>query len=242
VRRNRNARGVGRYLSDDWSDETLPVNVFLVEHAQGLCLFDTGQTARAADSSYFSKWYPFFRLARFELTADEEAAAQLRRLGHDPATVRWIVLSHLHTDHVGGLDSFPQAEVFVARSEWESARGLAGRLRGYLPQYWPRSAKVRLVDFTGPPIGPFPASHDLVGDGELLLVPAEGHTRGHMAMLVRNGLRSFLLAGDAAMSAAEAARSAPALARFCQDTGAVFLASHDADAAGLITSTAAGGQ
>jgi hypothetical protein len=48
VRPKRASRGVLRYLIDDWEDDVLPVNAYLVEHAGGRSLFDTGQTAAAA--------------------------------------------------------------------------------------------------------------------------------------------------------------------------------------------------
>ena len=241
VRRKRDPSGIRRYFADEWANETLPVNVFVLEHPDGLCLFDTGQTARAAQPGYFPGWYPFFRLSRFELTHDEEVAAQLRRLGHDADDVRWIVLSHLHTDHAGGVAAFEAAEILVSRSEWDAASGVGGRLRGYLPQYWPAHARVTLVDFEGPALGPFPGTHDVTGDGTLLLVPTPGHTRGHLAMVVREGHRTLLLGGDAALSAGEVASTAPHLARFCDDAGAVFLASHDAHATELLHSAAKGG-
>src|SRR5919198_6351501 len=145
VRQKTGERGVRRYLVEDWADETLPVNVFVVDHPQGLCLFDTGQSARAAEPRYFPWWGPFFRLSRFELDAAEEAAPQVERLGFEPAQVRWVVLSHLHTDHVGGLAPFAAAEVLVSRTEWDRAQGLAGRLRGYVPQHWPARVFPRLV-------------------------------------------------------------------------------------------------
>ena len=238
VRRKRADRGVRRYLADDWSDETLPVNVFLVEHPDGVCLFDTGQTARATAPGYFPFWYPFFRLARFELTYEDEVAQQLGRLGHEVSDVRWIVLSHLHTDHVGGLSPFAGAEVLVSRTEWNDARGLGGRLRGYLPQYWPSSARVRLVDFGEPPVGPFAGTHDVAGDGSLVLVPTPGHTRGHVSLLVRDRSRSFLLGGDAAETADDLGRAAPVLADYCKRSDIVFLATHDARASELVTGVA----
>jgi len=227
VRRKRAERGVGRYLSSDWADTTLPVLAFLVQHPDGLCLFDAGQTARAAEPGWFPPWYPFFRLARFELGAEDEAAPQLARLGHDPGDVRWIVLSHLHTDHVGGLDAFPYADVIVSRREWERATGLGGRLRGYLPQRWPKEIRPRLVDLDGPALGPFPATHDLLGDGRLVLVPTPGHTPSHMGLLVADDGRKLLLAGDAADTAGDLPAVAPDLAEWCSAEHVVVLTAHD---------------
>jgi glyoxylase-like metal-dependent hydrolase (beta-lactamase superfamily II) len=56
-------------------------------------------------------------------------------LGFEPADVRVVVLSHLHYDHTGHLDSFPDARILVQRSEvefWEgpfSHRGAYAHLR-----------------------------------------------------------------------------------------------------------------
>lgn len=232
VRRKRGVHGVRRYFADDWSDETLPVNVFLIEHPQGLCLVDAGQTAAAAAESYFPRWYPFFRLARFELGPGDEAAAQITASGFQLHQVRWVVLTHLHTDHVGGLGAFRSAEVVVARAEWEQAQGLSGRLRGYLPQYWPRGLRPRVIDFGGPAVGPFLRSYDIAADGRLLFVPLPGHTRGHAALLVRaDPTHSYLCAGDAALDASELAREAPGVADWCRREQVVILTAHDDAAA-----------
>ena len=227
VRKTRRHRGIRRYLVDDWAAEALPVHVFLVEQETGLLLFDTGQTARAAEPGYFPAWYPFFRLSRFELTPADEVVPQLAELGHEPADVRWVVLSHMHTDHVGVIEPFAGADVLVSRREWDDAQGWGGRLRGSLPQYWPRGLDVQVVDFDGPPVGPFHGTHDVAGDGSLILVPTPGHTRGHMALLVRDAGRTFLLGGDASMTAAELRETNPALAEFCEREGVVLLATHD---------------
>lgn len=234
VRSKRGTRGARRYLPGGWRQTTMPVNVFLVRHPEGLCLFDAGQTAAAASAGHFPRWYPFFRLARFELGPADEAGAQLERLGLGGEPLRWVVLSHLHTDHVGGLATLPAREVLVSRTEWRRAVGFAGRLRGYLPQHWPAGTVPRLVDFTGDPVGPFPASHDLTGDGTLRLVPTPGHTPGHMSLLVSSARGKLLLAGDLCESAAELPEVAPALAEHCRREGIAVLATHDPQAAALI--------
>ena len=226
IRPKRDERGLRRYLPGGWDDRTLPVNVVVVEHAAGLCLFDTGQAARPGRSAYLPGRHPFLRLARFELGPDDEAAPQLTRLGLDLMEVRWVVLSHLHIDHVGGLTAFTHAEVLVSRVEWERAQGLPGRLRGYLPSRWPSQLEPKLLDFDGEPFGPFAASHDVAGDGRLLVVPLPGHTPGHVGLLVRNG-RATLSVGDAAASAAKLDALDPRVARFCRDERVVVVAAHE---------------
>ena len=224
VRPKRSDRGLRRYLGSGWSTETLPVNVFLVHHPDGLCLFDTGQTARVSEPGYHPRWHPFLRLARFELTPEDEIGPQLHRDGIDPGTVRWVVLSHLHTDHVGGIADFPGAEVIVSRTEWERAQGVSGRLRGYVPQHWPLGEPV-LVDLAGPPVGPFPGSFDVAGDGSLLVVPTPGHTPGHVSLVVGpGGGGGAFLGGDLADSPGGLPA---AIAEFCADEGLIVLLAHD---------------
>jgi glyoxylase-like metal-dependent hydrolase (beta-lactamase superfamily II) len=234
VRPKQAERGVRRYLDRAWSDTTLPVNVFVVEHPDGLCVFDAGQTARAAEPGYFPAWYPFFRLARFELRPEDEAAPQLRALGWEPEDVRWVVLSHLHTDHVGGLAPFAGADVVVARREWERASGLGGRLRGYLPQHWPEGLTPRLIELDGPPLGPFPATYDIAGDGSLLLVPTPGHTPSHVGMVVQDESRTYLLAGDLAHTRAGIRAAAPQVAAWCEAERVTVLTAHDDEASSLL--------
>lgn len=228
VRERLGTRGAWRYLGGGWREETMPVNAFLVAHSEGWCLVDTGQTARAGQPGYFSWWYPYFRLSRFELREEDEIVAQLGRAGIRTDQVGRIVLTHLHTDHVGGLAAFPHAEVLVARSEWTPAQGWPGRLRGYQPQYWPDGVIPTLVEFSGPAIGPFPASHDVVGDGTLMMVPMPGHTPGHAGLLVHEaGQFRYLCAGDAARRGADLALHAPEIAEWCRKTGVAVLTAHD---------------
>ena len=226
VRPKRASQGARRYFPGGWSERTLPVNVFLVHHPEGLCLFDTGQTARAASPGYHPGWHPYLRLACFELVPEDEIGTQLARAGVDPGTVRWVVLSHLHTDHVGGVGAFPGAEVIVSAVEWERATGLSGRMRGYVPQHWPPGAEPVLVDVSGPGVGPFKGSYDVAGDGSLLVVPTPGHTPGHVSLVARGsgaGGGAFL-GGDIAHAAADLPAD---VAAFCARDGLAVLLAHD---------------
>ena len=206
----------------------MPVNAFLVEHPSGPLLFDTGQSALATRPGYLPRWHPYLRLARFELGATDEAAAQLAAIGVAPSSVRRVALSHLHTDHVGGIAGFAAAEVLVARAEWEHAAGLAGRLRGYVPQHWPPGVQPRLIDHTGPAVGPFAGSFDVTGDGSLVLLPTPGHSPGHQVLLIRRpGGGGWLLAGDLVHEADQLGSAAPAIDAWCRSERLQVLTAHE---------------
>jgi hypothetical protein len=65
-----------------------PINVYVIEHAKGLLLFDTGQDrASVTDDAYFPGGFPGIvddRLARFSICEEETLEAQLCILGYSP--------------------------------------------------------------------------------------------------------------------------------------------------------------
>jgi N-acyl homoserine lactone hydrolase len=158
---------------------------------------DTGETARVAEPGYFPRWSPFFRFAvRERVERDEEIGPQLERLGIGPSDVRWVLMTHLHTDHAGGLPHFPNNEILVSRTEMEYAAGLRGRLRGYINKPWPEWFDPTLVDLPPVEFGPFPASLPLTQAGDVTLVPVPGHSPGQLGVIVEDGDHSVFLAGD----------------------------------------------
>jgi N-acyl homoserine lactone hydrolase len=100
-------------LDRRWT-EPLPIYAFAIEHPEGVIVVDTGETALAMAPGYFPRWQPFFRFAvREQVEPEQEIGPQLGRLGIEPSDVRRVVLTHLHTDHAGGLHHFPDTEILV---------------------------------------------------------------------------------------------------------------------------------
>ena len=84
--------------------------------------------------------------------------------------------------------------------EVRAASGLAGRLRGYLPQRWPSSFNPSPIEFSADAIGPFDQSRRLTKAGDVLVVPTPGHTPAHVSVLIEMGDADHtlvMLAGDA---------------------------------------------
>ena len=94
------------FTSRRWT-EPRPINVYVIEHRDGVVLFDTGQDhASVADPAYFPNGpvgLVYRRLAIFDIAEQETVTAQLARLGYAVDDIGTAVISHLHQDHIGGL-------------------------------------------------------------------------------------------------------------------------------------------
>ncbi len=191
-------RRVAPLLDREWT-QPLPILAWAIEHPEGAIVVDAGETARTAQPGYLPRWHPYYRRAvRLFVDPDDEIGPRLRSVGLEPADVRWLVLTHLHTDHAGGLHHFTGVPTLVDAAELRAAAGLAGRGRGYLPHHFPDGFDPSPVAWQDEAVGDFERSFPLTEAGDVVLLPTPGHTPGHLSVLVRDRKRQLLLAGDVA--------------------------------------------
>jgi N-acyl homoserine lactone hydrolase len=116
-----------------------------------------------------------------------------RDVGYDQKSLRAILLTHSHWDHVSGLPDFPGVPVWVTPQEHEFIRKSGGM------DFCKLFTGIRYEEygFEGGPYLGFPASHDVYGDGSIVVVPAFGHTPGSVITFVtlHNGTR-YAFVGD----------------------------------------------
>lgn len=184
---------------------SVPINVFVLEHRDGLVLFDAGlNPAMASDPDYVSSSIGRFllrRIFRLDIGPDETLSAKLEALGFTSSAVRKVVISHLHFDHIGGIAEVPQAELLVSSEEWQQLSDPHPEREWILREHIELpGAKWRQIEFTptdDPLLAPFGCCYDVMGDGSMTLLPTPGHTPGSMSMLVRSvNLPPLLLVGD----------------------------------------------
>jgi len=231
-------------LFDNHFTAWLPIFCFTIEHPEGLIVVDTGIPVDANKPIWFPPWIRLIQRAAIfdKMTPEEEIGPQLQKRGLSTKDVRWVVMTHLHQDHEGGLHHFPNAEIVIAKSEWSAAIGLAGRLGGYLNQRWPKWLSPTLVNFNDGPYHAFAKSHSLTKRGDVRLVPTHGHSAGQMSILLEEENQVIFFAGDSSYTQQlmldqqidgvtpniqEAQQTLQRIRQFVQATPTVYLPTHD---------------
>ncbi|WP_173008234.1 N-acyl homoserine lactonase family protein [Mycolicibacterium sp. P1-18] len=167
------------FIAGETGDLTVPVPAYLIDHPDGRVLFDAGLGARfrRPTGTPVDGWV--------DLEDHACVDARLRALAVDPGEIRYLVNSHLHSDHAGGNAFVPNATVVVQRAEWEFAH-VSDDFAYHRPEF-DTGQNVMLVD----------GRVDLFGDGSVQLIPTPGHTPGHQSALVRTPTGDVVLTGDA---------------------------------------------
>jgi len=177
----------GLFLAGEAGRMRLPVPSWLIEHPRGRVLFDSGMHPELQRDPR-ARLGPVADVFEFSYGPGEDVASRLRALEIDPASIRLLVTSHLHFDHVGGNASLPNARVVVQRREWEAGRDPDLVRRNYYdPRDYDLGHDLLLLD----------GEHDLFGDGSVVCVPTYGHTPGHQSLRLRTGSGELVLTADA---------------------------------------------
>jgi metallo-beta-lactamase class B len=107
----------------------------------------------------------------YDYASEEAIVGGLRKLGLDPATVKYVIVSHGHGDHVGGVklmqDRFG-SRIVMGAPDWETIEKSVNRFPDGKP-------KRDMVASDGQKI--------TLGDTSVTLVLTPGHTPGTVSML-----------------------------------------------------------
>lgn len=183
----------------------IPINVFALEHRDGLVLFDAGlDPAIVSDPNYVSQAIGRFflrRVFRIHIGPNDTLTKKLEELGYATGDVCKVIISHLHFDHIGCIKEVPQAELLVSRDEWRQLSKLHPEREWILREHIETpGAKWRQIDFAPTDdqlFSPFGGCYDVMRDGSMVLLPTPGHTPGSFSMLAQSdGFPPLLFVGD----------------------------------------------
>lgn len=163
-----------------------------------------------------------------ELTSEQFPAPQLAKVGLAPEAITHLVVTHGDIDHVGRIDEFVHAQIFIGDAELGMERP---RYFGDVQRMaWPDDASYTRID----------QDTEIFPGVTLLLTP--GHTPGHLSLLLRLAHTGpVVVTGDAinrvqeleedrysgAWDEALVRQSAKKLLDITKDEGAFLIYGHD---------------
>ena len=165
--------GVDEGKSMDFVD-----SCYLIKHSQGWFLWETGiPDAVAAMPNGLAPADP----KAVTWKRPKTLAAQLGELGVKPDDIKAMAVSHTHPDHIGNVEMFPNAMLYVQKAEYEWP-GADNKPR-FKPEH---------------PVTLLEGDRDVFGDGSVTILSTPGHTPGHQSLLVRlPRTGDIVLSGDA---------------------------------------------
>ena len=166
---------------------TIPVPFFLIDHPKGLALFDTGMKLDNWPSQYRPDG---------DQRPDQMIDLQLANIGYKPDDIKYVIMSHLHLDHAGGMPFFPKSTFIVRKSELRAA-------------WWPEAFQVHYIFDDYKDTRGFnyielddTEAFDVFQDGSVICIDTKGHSQGHQSLVVNlPNSGKFVLTADAAAMA-----------------------------------------
>ena len=181
-------KGIFAPGKDDDAKIKVPIQCFLIIHPKGKVLVDTGiEIEVGIDPQGY--WGNAAKSFRPSISPSEGLTTQLKSLGYSNEDIEYVILSHLHMDHAGGLKGFPYSNIFVQEKEMKSAQKPESEIKGYYRRDWDYPLLYSLLK----------GRKDLFGDGTIVIEPLPGHTDGMQVVILdlpKSG--KIVLASDAA--------------------------------------------
>jgi N-acyl homoserine lactone hydrolase len=156
---------------------------FLIRHPKGDLLWDAGLGDHYNYPKEGSDAAP-----GVHVTVPVTLLAQLQSLKLTPKDINYIAFSHLHWDHTGNANEFPDSVWILNKAELAAAL-VSPPPGGVLPETWSayKNAKNEAIE----------GDYDVFGDGKVMILRTPGHTPGHQVLklqLQKSG--TVLLSGD----------------------------------------------
>lgn len=157
-----------------------PVYTVLIEHPDGLVLFDTACNPDAMNG----RWdHGNMLRTPYTFEQDELLPNALKKLGYTPDDIRYVVLSHLHEDHAGCLEYFRKSKIIVNDFELMMTLRLYA-LNGDMGGYIRNDIRAWLdADLNWETVDAQTSEAKLL-DGVTILNFGPGHTFGMMGLFV----------------------------------------------------------
>ena len=159
------------------------VPCYLVVHPKGTLLWDVGVIP---DSQVNGK-------AQGISTVTKTLKSQMAEVGYSAADIKYLALSHLHSDHTANANDFASSTWLVHQNERDAmfASAQGSRNGGPMaPATYSKLKDSKTIILTD-------KDYDVFGDGTVVIQYAPGHTPGHQVLFLRlKQSGPILIAGD----------------------------------------------
>lgn len=161
-------------------DITVPISMWVLDHAKGLVVFDTGNNVAISDGGCKTHWLEgICDFLKPTQKRSDVIDKQLERLGYKTGDVKVVISSHAHLDHIGNITMFPKAIHVMQKKELYQA---------WWPEKFQRNGVFVQADFDKAREFNYmelDGDYDLFGDGSIQILSTPGHTLGHQSLKVK---------------------------------------------------------
>ena len=153
--------------------------VFLIKHEKyGYILFDTGYSENIYNCGIIGKLYNIFNPTFIK--KEETITEQLKRDKIDIDSIKYVILSHLHPDHIGCVKDFKNAKIILSNecfNEYKHGSIKSLIFKKMLPVDFEK--RVQVINKFDNQYKLF-KGFDLYNDESIILTEVDGHFKGQI--------------------------------------------------------------
>lgn len=180
-----------------WKKVKFPALVGLIHHPEhGYILFDTGYAEHFFQATRHFPYSLYPKITPVYFNEEESIKAQLEEIGISSSEISYIIISHFHGDHIGGLLDFPEAKFICLKKAYryiQYKKGFSAIKNGFLPDLLPSNfterviflderASIKLSD----KLAPYKEGWDVFQDGSIIAVDLSGHAVGQIGVFLKD--------------------------------------------------------
>lgn len=169
--------------------------VFLIKHRKyGYILYDTGYSTKLLENKL--KYFLYRMLNPINISEDKMINRQLEKKNISAQDIKYIILSHLHPDHIGGVEFFPNAKIIISQKCFEEFEKNSFRsliFKEILPKNFKDNLLIKKIEAENKEFN-YLKSYDLFSDNSIFLTELNGHSSGQCCAYIKE--KNLFIAAD----------------------------------------------
>ena len=176
---------------------TVICHCLLLDTDKGLILVDTGLGKKDIEFSKLRLDFKFRKFVNPILEINETAYHQIQQIGYKVEDVRFIILTHLHEDHIGGIDDFPNATLITSNVEYDNVFNSKKVRLGYNLKQISGNYKWLKIELNKIHWNNFDTGEIFEDNNDIMLIDLKGHSSGHCGVVININGKILFHCGDA---------------------------------------------